>query len=109
MMFNQIKSKVMKGSNVAAFLIGAIAGGVTALLYAPQSGKKTRKQVREFVNEEMGQAGEFVERAAEKAKNAMSRGVRQVQQGVSQAHEHVDNEMAGAKADLCECANGRKE
>lgn len=30
----------MKGSHVAAFLIGAIAGGVAALLYAPQSGKK---------------------------------------------------------------------
>ncbi len=41
----------MKGSNVAAFLIGALAGGITALLYAPQSGKKTRQQVREFIDE----------------------------------------------------------
>ena len=47
----------MKGSHVAAFLIGAIAGGVAALLYAPQSGKKTRKQIREYVGEEMEQAG----------------------------------------------------
>ena len=46
----------MKGSHVAAFLIGAIAGGVAALLYAPQSGKKTRKQIREYVGEEMEQA-----------------------------------------------------
>ena len=72
----------MKGSHVAAFLIGAIAGGVAALLYAPQSGKKTRKQIREYVGEEMEQAGEFVERTTAKAKDAVSRGVKQVRHGV---------------------------
>ena len=44
----------MKGSHVAAFLIGAIAGGVAALLYAPQSGKKTRKQIRRSEERRVG-------------------------------------------------------
>ena len=88
----------MKGSHVAAFLIGAIAGGVAALLYAPQSGKKTRKQIREYV-------GEFVERTTAKAKDAVSRGVKQVRHGVSQAREFVNNEIAGVRAELCDCEN----
>ncbi len=91
----------MKGSNVAAFLIGALAGGITALLYAPQSGKKTRQQVREFIDEEMEQASEFVERTA--AKNAVNKGVSQVKQGASHAREFVNNEIAGVKAELCDC------
>jgi gas vesicle protein len=93
----------MKGSNVAAFLIGALAGGITALLYAPQSGKKTRQQVREFIDEEMEQASEFVERTAAKAKNAVNKGVSQVKQGASHAREFVNNEIAGVKAELCDC------
>ena len=85
--------------------IGAIAGGVAALLYAPQSGKKTRKQIREYVGEEMEQAGEFVERTTAKAKDAVSRGVKQVRHGVSQAREFVNNEIAGVRAELCDCEN----
>lgn len=95
----------MKGSHVAAFLIGAIAGGVAALLYAPQSGKKTRKQIREYVGEEMEQAGEFVERTTAKAKDAVSRGVKRVRHGVSQAREFVNNEIADVRAELCDCEN----
>lgn len=93
----------MKGSNIAAFLIGAVAGGIAALLYAPQSGKKTRRQIREFVDDSVDEAGEFVERTTAKAKDAVNRGVRQVRNGVNQAREFVNNEIAGVKAELCDC------
>jgi gas vesicle protein len=41
--------------------IGAAAGGIVALLYAPQAGVKTRKQLRRGIDD----AGEALEEAAE--------------------------------------------
>jgi gas vesicle protein len=41
--------------------IGALAGGVAALLYAPQSGAKTRRQLKRGIDD----AGEALEEAAE--------------------------------------------
>ena len=41
-----------------AFLIGGAVGAGVALLMAPQSGKKTRKQIREFVDNVKEQAYE---------------------------------------------------
>ncbi len=35
------------GSFLAGFLVGGIIGGVAALLFAPQTGEETRKQVKE--------------------------------------------------------------
>ncbi len=51
----------------------------------------------------MEQASEFVERTAAKAKNAVNKGVSQVKQGASHAREFVNNEIAGVKAELCDC------
>jgi gas vesicle protein len=52
-------------------LIGAVIGGVIALLYAPQSGKKTRKFLKnkatEFVDEVKEEASEVVDEVKEKA------------------------------------------
>ena len=41
--------------------VGALAGGVVALLYAPQSGVKTRKQLKRGIDD----AGEALEEAAD--------------------------------------------
>ncbi|MCM1032380.1 MAG: YtxH domain-containing protein [Odoribacter sp.] len=42
----------MKGLNIAlAALGGAIVGAAAALLLAPQEGKRTRSQIREFIRE----------------------------------------------------------
>lgn len=46
-----------------------------------------------------------MERTTAKAKDAVSRGVKQVRHGVSQAREFVNNEIAGVRAELCDCEN----
>jgi gas vesicle protein len=52
-----------------ALAVGAIAGGVVALLYAPQSGTATRKKLRrsmEDLNDNLQDAGDYLKEQAEK-------------------------------------------
>lgn len=58
-----------------AFLTGALAGGLVALLLAPQSGRESREQLRgyarraeEGARELAEKAGEVVDRAVEKSR-----------------------------------------
>ncbi|MBQ4278918.1 MAG: YtxH domain-containing protein [Rikenellaceae bacterium] len=42
----------MKGSNVLTFIVGALAGASIAMLFAPQSGKDTRKKIKGAMEDE---------------------------------------------------------
>ena len=46
-----MESNHKRGSATIAFLIGAVAGGVAALLLAPQSGAETRGRLRRGAND----------------------------------------------------------
>ncbi len=67
---SQNNGGVGAGTVLFAFLAGAAVGGVVALLYAPQDGRKTRQKLMEFgddARETMGrvpQAMREAERAA---------------------------------------------
>lgn len=93
----------MKGSHVAAFLIGAAAGSIVALLYAPQSGERTRRQIRHFVDDEMDEARDFMNKTTVKAKRAVQHGVDRVKDSVSAARDYVNGEIADIKSELCDC------
>lgn len=62
----------MEGKNTqkiaAAILIGAVVGGVLALLYAPKSGKETRKDISDEINNYVKKAAETKNKIIEKAK-----------------------------------------
>jgi gas vesicle protein len=51
-----------------SFLSGAVIGAGLALLFAPQAGKETRKQIRDFSEKFTDEVKEGVEKAGEKAK-----------------------------------------
>lgn len=64
-----------------AFVLGAIAGAATALLWAPQSGDETRKLIaekaregREKATEAAHKGREFVDRQREHLSGAIERG-----------------------------------
>ena len=70
------------GIVVAAFLLGAVAGAVTALLAAPATGEATRdvlgkkaREGREKANEAAKQGREFVRRQREHLTDAVDRGI----------------------------------
>ncbi len=51
-----------------SFLTGAAIGAGLALMFAPQSGKETRKQIKDFSEKFGGEVKEEVEKIGEKAK-----------------------------------------
>jgi len=56
------------GKMFFSFLTGAVVGAGLALLFAPQSGKETRKQIKDFSEKFGGEVKEGVEKIGEKAK-----------------------------------------
>ena len=54
-----------------SFLTGAAIGAGLALLFAPQSGEKTRKQIKDFSEKLGGEVKDGVEKVSEKAKSFM--------------------------------------
>ena len=67
-----------QGAVGLAFLIGGLAGAAVALLLAPQSGRKSREQVRGYAQ----RAEEHVHELADKATDVMD-------QAVDKGHEFV--------------------
>jgi gas vesicle protein len=65
-----MESKTLAGFGIG-LLAGAVIGGVMALLYAPNSGKKTRKLIKDKANELVDdvkeEANEVVDEVKEKA------------------------------------------
>ncbi len=51
-----------------SFLTGAAIGAGLALLFAPQSGKETRKQIKDFSEKLSGEVKDEVEKLSERAK-----------------------------------------
>jgi gas vesicle protein len=58
------------GAFLLGFIIGGMAGAVTALLMAPQSGDETRTYIREKAIEIKDKAGETVDEAYAQAEKA---------------------------------------
>lgn len=57
-----------------SFLLGGMVGAGIALLLTPQSGSKTRQQIREAARDFTDKAGTYYEQAKETADAAVSKG-----------------------------------
>ncbi len=68
-----------------AFGIGVVAGATVALLYAPQSGVKTRKQLRRGVED----AGDYLESAGDYLKAQADRFSAEAQKALDRAKDQV--------------------
>ncbi|MBS0150813.1 MAG: YtxH domain-containing protein [Nitrospira sp.] len=66
----------MYGTGIAglSFLAGCIVGGAAGLLYAPQSGMRTRRQLVNFVDDGKDKVGEITDDASAVIHEAIERG-----------------------------------
>ena len=62
------------GTVLMAFLAGAAAGAVAALLLAPQSGRDSRKQLRSYARQTEENIRDLAERAGELWDDAVDKG-----------------------------------
>jgi gas vesicle protein len=96
----------MSGKNYwFAFGVGVLAGATVALLYAPQTGVKTRKQLRKGVadaGDYLEEAGDYLreqaERLTDEAQKLAKRTRNQVESVIDQAGDAVSDAVKSAKA-----------
>jgi gas vesicle protein len=84
--------------------IGALAGGIAALLYAPQSGVKTRKQLKRGIDdagEALEDAAEYLKKQAEylskEAQKLIEAGKEQLESAVDVASEYASTATRAAR------------
>ena len=83
-------------TGVITFLAGAALGAGLALLFAPQSGKETRKKIKEF----SGKVAEDVKEGYDKVSKEARKSIDQVKTTAENAIEHVKSFIEGAKTGL---------
>jgi gas vesicle protein len=74
-----------------AFLMGAAAGGLAALLLAPRSGEETRRRLKES-------ADEIYEKGEEKVKSATSQVLDRASDVGETVKEHVDDATSATRS-----------
>jgi gas vesicle protein len=79
----------------AAFLFGAVVGGVIALLYAPKSGKETRKDISDEINNYVKKASEAKNQIIEKAKRFSNDMVGQTERVYSDVRNFKEGKYSG--------------
>lgn len=80
-MSNENRTKVF----LLGVLIGGMAGGLIALLYAPESGKRLRNDIGKKKDELMDEAGKFLDKTKTKASNFVENGKKKAEEIVSEA------------------------
>ena len=82
-----------------AFGIGVSAGAAIALLYAPQTGTKTRRQLRKGVEDAgdyLEDAGDYLKSQAERFSNEAQKAVKRTKEQVETAVDKAGNVVSSA-------------
>ena len=73
------------------FVAGGLVGAVTALLYAPQSGEKTRERIREHVTDMSSKASEVGDRTREAFEEAKDRVLNAYESAVEKTSSAIES------------------
>jgi gas vesicle protein len=79
----------------AALLFGAVVGGVLAMLYAPKSGKETRQDIADEINNYTKKAAEAKNKLIEIAKKISSDMVNQTEKVYADVRSFKDGKYSG--------------
>jgi gas vesicle protein len=88
-----------------AFGVGVCAGAAIALLYAPQSGERTRKKLRKNI----GEAGDYLQDAGDYLKEQAERFTDEAQEAVRRARSqavHLVDKAGDQASDIADTVSG---
>jgi len=77
----------------AAFAVGVAAGAALALIYAPQSGARTRKQIRRTFND----AGDYIRDTASTVQDAAGKYIKRGKDVMNDVADSAQNAATAAK------------
>jgi len=77
----------------AAFGVGVAAGAALALIYAPQSGARTRRQIKRAVND----AGEYIKDTADNVTDVANKYLKRSKDVVGDVVDSAQNVVTAAK------------
>jgi gas vesicle protein len=77
----------------AAFGVGVAAGAALALIYAPQSGARTRRQIKRVVND----AGEYIKDTADNVQELAGKYIKRGKDAVDDVVDQAQNVVTSAK------------
>ena len=101
------------GNTLIALITGAIVGAGVGLLYAPQSGKKTREQIRDEALKAKDKLSDeydsFYDQVTEFAETTKSKFEDKVHKLFSKANSQADNILAGMESELEELRKKNQE
>ncbi|HOX28465.1 MAG TPA: YtxH domain-containing protein [bacterium] len=100
---NQVKEKETRNPWVTALIgfgAGTVVGAITALLYAPQSGKETREKIKDRFQDVSEKASELMDKskeAIEEAKDKMASAYEEAVERTSSAIESAKEKLSRKK------------
>ena len=83
----------MKSNGLLAFLTGAVAGAVVALLYAPDKGEETRKKLVDKVKEGADCTSENINDLVTKLQNKAKEGIEIAKEGIDKVAKEFSKEV----------------
>jgi len=89
-----------------AFSIGVAAGAAVALLYAPQSGDRTRRQLRRNLNDGVDYLEDAAAYLKEQAENLSREAQKAVQKTISRTRDQVEGMVDMATSAVNSAARG---
>lgn len=78
------------GSSILSFLLGALAGAVVALLYAPKSGEELRAQIRSEAEARMEQLNDELEKTLAEVRETVEKTRAELMSYMEQMQETED-------------------
>jgi gas vesicle protein len=87
------------GSNVVFLLLGGVIGAAAGLLFAPKSGKETREQLSDWLDERRERGTELLHKikdAVPEKKEALLAAVKGAKQAFTERGHHAEKETVNA-------------
>ncbi len=85
-------SKEMKTAKglIIGILAGSVAGALTALLYAPKSGKELRKDISEKKDKMIDDAGRYLKDKKDHASEMLTEGKKKAESAIEETKKKID-------------------
>jgi gas vesicle protein len=89
MKYEESEFNTSSGSWVLSFILGGLIGAAVALLLAPKSGRQTREQIKDLVDDAKERAEDYYDKAKSQISTAMQKGAEILEQKKAEVESRV--------------------